>query len=212
MMWVPTACPTLQGSGYVWQSAYICVPVPCLLRLLTSTRLLCCVVLHSVFSLIARFMGPTWGPSGADRTHVGPMLAPWTLLSGLFTLVLVIPVWFNWFYSNHILQILLNWFTLIKFWLNQFYSAYIFQISHPSFIHCIFLIIYEFLTFHHIWGLIKVAVILKITFLIAFSSMKKFVLQLIFHWSLFLRVQLTISRPWFRYWFHTEQTPSPYLN
>ena len=32
-------------------------------------------------SLIARFMGPTWGPSGADRTQVGPMLAPWTLLS-----------------------------------------------------------------------------------------------------------------------------------
>ena len=33
-------------------------------------------------TLIARFMGPTWGPSGADRTQVGPMLAPWTLLSG----------------------------------------------------------------------------------------------------------------------------------
>ena len=32
--------------------------------------------------LIARFMGPTWGPSGADRTQVGPMLASWTLLSG----------------------------------------------------------------------------------------------------------------------------------
>ena len=32
--------------------------------------------------LIARwFMGTTWGPSGADRTQVGPMLAPWTLLS-----------------------------------------------------------------------------------------------------------------------------------
>ena len=28
-------------------------------------------------------MGPTWGPSGADRTQVGPMLAPWTLLSGI---------------------------------------------------------------------------------------------------------------------------------
>ena len=26
-------------------------------------------------SLIARFMGPTWGPSGADRTQMGPMLA-----------------------------------------------------------------------------------------------------------------------------------------
>ena len=33
-------------------------------------------------NLIARFMGPTWGPSGADRTQVGLMLAPWTLLSG----------------------------------------------------------------------------------------------------------------------------------
>ena len=32
-------------------------------------------------SLIARFMGPIWGPSGADMTQVGPMLAPWTLLS-----------------------------------------------------------------------------------------------------------------------------------
>ena len=28
-------------------------------------------------------MGPTWGPSGADRTQVGPVLAPWTLLSGI---------------------------------------------------------------------------------------------------------------------------------
>ena len=34
-------------------------------------------------SLIASCMGPTWGPSRADRTQVGPMLAPWTLLSGL---------------------------------------------------------------------------------------------------------------------------------
>ena len=34
-------------------------------------------------SQIARFMGPTFGPSGADRTQVGPMMAPWTLLSGM---------------------------------------------------------------------------------------------------------------------------------
>ena len=34
-------------------------------------------------SLITRFMEPTWGPSGADRTQVGPMLAPCTLISGL---------------------------------------------------------------------------------------------------------------------------------
>ena len=31
---------------------------------------------------MARFMGPTWGPPGADRTQVGPMWATWTLLSG----------------------------------------------------------------------------------------------------------------------------------
>ena len=31
---------------------------------------------------IAKFMGQTWGPYGADRTLVGPMLAPWTLQSG----------------------------------------------------------------------------------------------------------------------------------
>ena len=32
--------------------------------------------------MIARFMGPKWSPSGADRTQVGRMLALWTLLSG----------------------------------------------------------------------------------------------------------------------------------
>ena len=31
-------------------------------------------------------MGPTWGPPGADRTKVGPMLAPWSLLSGMLQL------------------------------------------------------------------------------------------------------------------------------
>ena len=45
----------------------------------------CVLLCHDTsLSLIARFMGPTWGPSGADRTHVGPMSAPWTLLSGVF--------------------------------------------------------------------------------------------------------------------------------
>ena len=36
-----------------------------------------------VSSLITRFMGPTWGPSGADRTQVGHMLALLTLLFGM---------------------------------------------------------------------------------------------------------------------------------
>ena len=34
-------------------------------------------------SQIARFMGPTWGPPGSCRHQMGPMLAPWTLLSGI---------------------------------------------------------------------------------------------------------------------------------
>ena len=28
-------------------------------------------------------MGPTWGPPGSCRPRMGPMLAPWTLLSGM---------------------------------------------------------------------------------------------------------------------------------
>ena len=35
-------------------------------------------------ALAARFMGPIRGLSGAERTQVGAMLAPWTLLSGCF--------------------------------------------------------------------------------------------------------------------------------
>ena len=31
---------------------------------------------------IARIMGTTWGPPGSCRPQVGPVLAPWTLLSG----------------------------------------------------------------------------------------------------------------------------------
>ena len=39
-------------------------------------------------------MGPIWGPSGADRTQVGSMLAPWTLLG-------LIPYWNNGVYPTH---------------------------------------------------------------------------------------------------------------
>ena len=32
---------------------------------------------------ITRFMGPTWGTPGSCRPQMGPMMAPWILLSGL---------------------------------------------------------------------------------------------------------------------------------
>ena len=62
-----------------WLSGYRqCLTSHSLYRALLPWRLL----LGLLPSLIARFMGPAWGPSGADRTQVDPMLAPWTLLSG----------------------------------------------------------------------------------------------------------------------------------
>ena len=35
-----------------------------------------------MFTKIAKFMGPTWGPPGSCRPQMCPTLAPWTLLSG----------------------------------------------------------------------------------------------------------------------------------
>ena len=63
-------------------------------------------------SLIARFMGPTWGPSGADRTHLGPRLVPWTLLSSAISAVktkqiLQKKTWQN-YLQNHCLLRYLN--------------------------------------------------------------------------------------------------------
>ena len=41
-----------------------------------------CAAIFQIPTLIARFIGPTWGPARADRTQVVPMLVPWTLLFG----------------------------------------------------------------------------------------------------------------------------------
>ena len=46
-----------------------------------------------ISALIARFMGTTWGPSGSDRTQVGPMLGPWTLLSGRLPVLWLLMTW-----------------------------------------------------------------------------------------------------------------------
>ena len=46
---------------------------------------------------IAKFMGTTWGPPGSCRPQMGPMLAPWSLLSGtlmenLWVMLMIISV------------------------------------------------------------------------------------------------------------------------
>ena len=43
----------------------------------------------NVMSQIARFTCPTCGPLGPCRSQVGPMLAPWTLLSGVFPILVI---------------------------------------------------------------------------------------------------------------------------
>ena len=43
-------------------------------------------------------------------------------------------------------------------------------------------------------------------------SMKIYEFQLQFHWSLFLRVQLTTFKHWFRWWLGADQATSHYLN
>ena len=46
----------------------------------------------------------------------------------------------------------------------------------------------------------------------AFSWIKMLEIRLIFHWSLFLRVESTILYHWFRLWLDTDQATSQYLN
>ena len=62
------------------------------------------------------------------------------------------------------------------------------------------------------WGRDKMAAISQTTFSSAFSWMKTFEFWLRFHWSLFIRVQLTIFQYWFRQWLGADQATSHYLN
>ena len=48
-----------------------------------------------VVTQIAMLIGPTWGPPGSCRPQMGPMLAPWTLLLGQPTLLIVMVWWFS---------------------------------------------------------------------------------------------------------------------
>ena len=69
--------------------------------------------------------------------------------------------------------------------------------------------LFRFLTH---WGRDKMDAISQTTFSSAFSWMKIFEFRWKFHWSLFLRVQLTIFQHWFRYWLGAVQATSHYLN
>ena len=62
------------------------------------------------------------------------------------------------------------------------------------------------------WGWDKMADVFQMTFSNAFSWIKMYEFLLRFHWSLFLRVQLTIFQHWLRLWLGAEQATSHNLN
>ena len=62
------------------------------------------------------------------------------------------------------------------------------------------------------WGRDKRAAISQMTLSNTFSWMKMLEFRFEFHWSLFLRVKLTIFQHWFRYWLGADQATSHYLN
>ena len=62
------------------------------------------------------------------------------------------------------------------------------------------------------WGRDKMAAVSQTTHSNAFSWMKMLEFRLRFHWSLFLRVQLTLFQHCFRYWLGAVQATSHYLN
>ena len=64
----------------------------------------------------------------------------------------------------------------------------------------------------HDWGRDTMDAISQTIFSNAFSWMKMYEFRLEFHWSLFLRVQLTIFQHWFRWWLGAVQATSHYMN
>ena len=89
-------------------------------------------------------MGPTRGPSGADRTQVGPMLAKETLLSGLgrYIVYIVFPYQTHLVIScieqsmgNHVHCITSTWFLMFGYfraYSNSIISSFIFRESHDK--------------------------------------------------------------------------------
>ena len=93
--------------------------------------------------------------------------------------------------------------------LNQWLGNYLF-IHFLLWLHCYSVTISWV---HHLcWGRDEMDAITQTTFSSAFFWKKTFEFQLKFHWSLFLRVQLTIFQHWFRQWLCADQATSHYLN
>ena len=91
---------------------------------------------------------------------------------------------------NGILQYIWRTPTLFKHWFSLLWSIVLCWIQFSWCVGC----------WVHIthWGRDKMTTISQTTLSNAFSSMKMLEIRYKFHWSLFLRVQLTIFQHWFR--------------
>ena len=88
MHWIGTKMLTfLFQSGVLWDRGQVHCEICEISLYIISLQwckplyfYICCWL----YSQIAKFMGPTWCPPRSCRPQMGPMLAPWTLLLGLF--------------------------------------------------------------------------------------------------------------------------------
>ena len=117
---------------------------------------------------IARFMGPTWSPSRADRTQVGPMLAPWILLSRITCVVYVGTITVCTLVESHKMTVSEHWcacyinrnwvFQLARvepnaIWIllmNHFLASFVYSATY-----CVAIFVYERnfadIEFHNLW-------------------------------------------------------------
>ena len=139
---------------------------------------------HFSISLITRFVGPAWGPSGADSTQVGPMLAPWTLLSGMITIQ----------HAHEFIVIVLLLFMAIVQMTNTYnHNNRVYGENQCIFATCFFFLNHQ-LSMQGLthWGRDKIVAISQTKFQNAFSWMKMYEFRSRFHWNLFLMFELTI--------------------
>ena len=141
---------------------------------------------HRKQAQIVRFMGPTWGPPGSWWPQMGPMLAPWILLSGRFM---------GSMQGRHRGPIELFTFRGLYQWLRSRPITPVY--CSPTLSHGYSLYGVWQQCLRH-WGWDKMAAIFQTTFWKAFSWMKTYEFRLRFHCSLFPMVQLTNSQHWFR--------------
>ena len=81
VVWYLSDCPYSSGLfQWCWQGQSYDCPNDC-----PTVRVSVMKNVGKSITWIYTLMGPSWGPSGADRSQVGPMLAPGILLSGYCT-------------------------------------------------------------------------------------------------------------------------------